>query len=94
MAHKDYSKDVLNTVKKKTGKAVTPNQIQKLASEVKPSTVKNEAQLRKLIQQVSSMVNVPVSEATVREIVKAVQKSGMNPNNMEQMMKMMMGGKK
>jgi uncharacterized protein YpuA (DUF1002 family) len=90
---KNISKDVLNVINKKTGKTVSPKDIQKVAGGVKPSTVQNEAQLRQLIKQVSSMVNVKVSEKTIKEIVDAVKSSGVNPNNMEQMMKMMMGKK-
>ncbi|MEF3301826.1 stage VI sporulation protein F [Paenibacillus sp. GYB003] len=90
MGGKELSKDVLNTVKRKVGKNVSEKDIYKLASGVKPSTVQNERQLRQLIKQVSSMVKVPVSESTINEIVSAVQKSGMNPNNMEALMKMMM----
>ncbi|MDF2720901.1 MAG: hypothetical protein K0Q59_576 [Paenibacillus sp.] len=90
MGGKDISKDVLNTVKKKSGKNVSEKDIYKLASGVKPSTVQSEKQLRQLIKQVSNMVKVPVSESTVNEIVSAVQKSGVNPNNMESLMKMMM----
>jgi uncharacterized protein YpuA (DUF1002 family) len=90
MAKKDISKDVLNVVNQQTGKAVTPKDIQKLASGVKPSTVQNEAQLRKLIKQVAGTVNLPVSEQTINDIVNAVKKSGLNPNNMEQLMRMMM----
>ena len=90
MNGKELSKDVLNTVKKKSGKNVSEKDIYKLASGVKPSTVQSEKQLRQLIKQVSNMVKVPVSESTINEIVSAVQKSGMNPNNMEALMKMMM----
>ncbi|WP_199614970.1 stage VI sporulation protein F [Paenibacillus alkalitolerans] len=86
----NIGKDVLNTVKKKTGKSISERDIQKLASGVKRSTVQSEAELRKLIKQVSSMAGVPVSESTVNDIIGAVKKSGMNPNNMQQMMKMMM----
>jgi len=93
MSGKDMSKDVLNVVKKKTGKNVTDKDIQKLASGVKPSTYQNEAQLRQLIKQVSNMVKVPVSDKTVNDIVKAVKAGGANPNSMEQMMKMIMGKK-
>ncbi|MDF2671296.1 MAG: hypothetical protein K0R67_3602 [Paenibacillus sp.] len=93
MSGKDMSKDVLNTIKKKTGKNVSEKDIQKLASGVKPSTVHSERQLRQLIKQVSGMVNIPVSEATINDIVTAVQKSGVNPNSMESLMKLMMGKK-
>lgn len=90
MGSKDISKDVLNAVKKKSGKNVTEKDIQKLASGVKPSTMQNEKQLRQLIKQVAGMVQMPVSESTINEIVSAVKKSGMNPNNMESLMKLMM----
>ncbi|MNW20828.1 hypothetical protein D3C71_2214100 [compost metagenome] len=52
--------------------------------------MQNEAQLRQLIKQVSSMAKVPVSEATVQEIVNAVKKGGANTGTMESLMKMMM----
>jgi len=90
MAGKDMSKDVLKAVKSKTGKAVSEKDIHKLASGVKPSTMQSEAQLRQLIKQVASLVNVPVSESTINEIVSAVKGSNLNPNNMEQMMKLLM----
>ncbi|MDF2935477.1 MAG: hypothetical protein K0Q90_850 [Paenibacillaceae bacterium] len=94
MPGKDMSKDVLKAVKTKTGKSVTQKDIHKLASNVKPGTMQSDEQLRQLIKQVASMVNVPVSEQTMSEIVKAVKGSNLNPNNMEALMKMMMGGKK
>ncbi|MDU7476354.1 MAG: stage VI sporulation protein F [Paenibacillus macerans] len=84
------SKEALDTINKKTGKKITEGSVRKLASTVKPSTMQNEAELRKLIKQVSAMAKIPVSESTVSEIVNAVKKSGMNPANMEAMMKMMM----
>lgn len=88
---RDVSKDVLNVVKKKTGKNITAKDIQKVASNVKPSTMQSEAQLRQLIKQVSNMVNIKVSEKTTQEIINSVKKSGMNPNNMQQLIKMMTG---
>lgn len=93
MSTGDMSKDVLNSIKKKTGKNVSEKDIQKLASGVKPSTYQSEKQLRQLINQVAGMVNVPVSEATINEIITAVQKSGVNPNSMEALMKLLMGKK-
>lgn len=90
---RDVSKDVLNVVKKKTGKNITAKDIQKVASNVKPSTMQSEAQLRQLIKQVSNMVNIKVSEKTTQEIIDSVKKSGMNPNNMQQLIKMMTGKK-
>jgi hypothetical protein len=89
MSNKDVSKDVLNVVKKKTGKSVSEKDIQKLASTVKPSTLQSEASLRQLIKQVSGLVNTQVSESTIKEIISAVNDSKMNPNNIEQLVKMM-----
>lgn len=87
---KNISRDVLNRVNKKARKKVSPSDVQKLASRVKPSTVQNDAQLRQLIKQVSKMANVPVSEATTKEIIRAVKSSNLNPRQMEQMMRAMM----
>ncbi|WP_334071600.1 MULTISPECIES: stage VI sporulation protein F [Paenibacillus] len=83
------SKDALDAINKKTGKKISEGAVKKLASTVKPSTMQSEAELRKLIKQVSAMAKVPVSESTINEIVGAVKKSGMNSNNMEALMKMM-----
>lgn len=88
--NKDFSKDALNAINKKTGKNITPGAIKKLASTVKPGTTQNEAQLRQLIKQVSAMAKVPVTEATVQEIVNAVKKGGTNSGTMESLMKLMM----
>ncbi|MBP1999525.1 high-affinity K+ transport system ATPase subunit B [Paenibacillus shirakamiensis] len=87
--NKSISKDALNAINKKTGKTITEGAVKKLASTVKPSTLQSEAQLRQLIKQVSAMAKVPVSDATMNEIVGAVKKSGMNPSNMEALMKLM-----
>ncbi|MNO24579.1 hypothetical protein D3C76_144040 [compost metagenome] len=84
------SNDALKAINKKAGKNISPNAVKKLASTVKPSTMQSEAELRKLIKQVASMAKVPVSENTISEIVGAVKKSGMNPSNMESLMKLMM----
>lgn len=88
MSGKQLPKNVLNVVKTKTGKSVSEKDIQKIASGVKPSTLQSEEQLRQLIKQVSSLVNVKVSESTVNDIIKAVKGSKVNPDNLEQMMKL------
>ncbi|WP_342561828.1 stage VI sporulation protein F [Paenibacillus sp. FSL R7-0345] len=88
--NRDFSKDALNAINKKTGKNITPGAVKKLASTVKPGTTQNEAQLRQLIKQVSAMAKVPVTEATVQEIVNAVKKGGTNSGTMESLMKMLM----
>jgi uncharacterized protein YpuA (DUF1002 family) len=93
VANKDVSKDVLNVVKKKTGKSISEKDIQKIASGVKPSTVQSEAQLRQLIKEVSSLVNAKVSEETMKEIIKAVKSSKLDAGNLQQLMSMMLGKK-
>ncbi|SDC39959.1 Stage VI sporulation protein F [Paenibacillus sp. UNCCL117] len=90
MPGKNMSKDVLSVVKKKTGKNVSEKDIYKLASGVKPSTMQSDAQLRQLIKQVSGLVNVPVSEQTMNELISAIKGSKMSTTNMEQLMKMIM----
>jgi uncharacterized protein YpuA (DUF1002 family) len=87
---KNLEKDVLGAVKKQTGKEISEKEINKLASGVKPSTMQDEAELKKLIKKVGAMAGVPVTDSTVKEIVSAVKKSGMNPSSMEGLMKMMM----
>jgi uncharacterized protein YpuA (DUF1002 family) len=87
---KNLPKDILGAVNKKIGKNITENSIKRIAGGVTADTVKNEEQIRQLIKQVSQMANVPVSEDTVKEIVNAVTKSGMNMNNLEGLMKMML----
>ena len=89
MNNKNVPRDVLNTVNKATGKKITQGDIQKLASGVKPTTMQSETQLRQLIKSVAKMANVPVSDATVQEIIKAVKSSGVKPDNIEKLVKMM-----
>lgn len=88
MADKNLPKDVLKAVSKKTGKPITEGAVKKLASGVTPNTIKSEAELRRLIKQVSAMAKVPVTEQTVNEIVGAVKKTGIS--NLEQLMKSML----
>lgn len=90
MVDKNMPKDVLNIVKKKTGKNVSEKDIYKLANGVKPSTMQSEAQLKQLINQVSSLVNIPVSEQTMNDLIQAIKSSKMDPNNLESMMKMIL----
>lgn len=93
MANKDISKDVLQTVKKKTGKSVTEKDIQKIASGVKPSTMQSEAQLRQLVKQVASLVKAEVSEQTMQDIIKAVKSSNLDSSNMQGLLSALLGKK-
>jgi hypothetical protein len=88
MSNKNVPKDVFKMVKNKTGKSVSENDIQKIANGVTAETVQSEAQLRQLIQQVSGLVGIPVTEATTREIIQAVQGSKMNLGSLDQLMKL------
>ena len=89
MSGKNLSKDVLNVVKKKTGKPISEQQVKKLAGSVTAKTFQNEAELRRLIKQVSAVAGVPVSEDTVNDIVNAVRKSGMNMEQLEALIRTM-----
>jgi len=84
-----FPKDLLGAVNKKAGKNISENSIKKIAGGVTPNTMQSEAQMRQLIKQVSAMANIPVSEETIKEIISAVKKSGMNLNSLESMVKMM-----
>ena len=89
MSGKNLSKDVLNVVRKKTGRPISEQQVKKLAGSVTSRTFQNEAELRRLIRQVAAVANVPVSEDTVNDIVSAVRKSGMNMEQLEKLIRTM-----
>jgi uncharacterized protein YpuA (DUF1002 family) len=89
MSRRGISKDVLNAVKKATGKQVSEQAVKTIASGVNQKTIQDRAELRKLIDKVSKLVNIPVSNETANEIIKAVKKTG-NIEQLENMMKMMM----
>lgn len=93
MVKRNVSSDVLKLVNNKTGKKVSATDVKRLAGKVTQKTMQDEAQLRKLIKQVGALVNVNVSEQLTNEIVQAVRKSGMNPSNLDQMIRMMTGRK-
>jgi DNA polymerase III delta subunit len=89
MSQQEISKDVLNKVKKATGKKLSEQSLKKIASGVNQKTIKDGAELRKLIDKVSNLVNIPVSNETANEIIKSVKKTG-NTEQLENMMKKMM----
>ncbi|PDO10304.1 MAG: hypothetical protein BLM47_08100 [Candidatus Reconcilbacillus cellulovorans] len=91
MNSKDISKEVLDRVNAKLNKPITAKDVQKLAGEVTPSTIRDERELRRLIRQIADTVNVQVSEKTVNEIVKAVRASGGALENLSQMIRMLLG---
>jgi uncharacterized protein YpuA (DUF1002 family) len=89
MSRQGISKDVLNVVKKTTGKKLSEQALKKIASGVNQKTIQDGAELQKLIDKVSKLVNIPVSKETSNAIIKAVKSIG-NIEELENMMKMMM----
>jgi uncharacterized protein YpuA (DUF1002 family) len=89
MSRQGISKDVLNVVKKATGKKLSEQSIKKIASGISQKTLQDGAELRKLIDKVSKLVNIPVSNELANEIIKAVKKTG-TIDQLEKTMKQMM----
>jgi uncharacterized protein YpuA (DUF1002 family) len=89
MSRQEISKDVLNAVKKATGKPLSEQAVKTIASGINQKTIQNPAELRKLIDKVSKLVNIPVSNETANEIIKGVKKTG-NTEQLENMMKNML----
>lgn len=87
---KGTPKDILGAINKKTGKSISESAVKKLASGVDANTMKNEAELRKLIKQVADMANIKVPDGAINDIVKVVKASGLSPSNMESLVKMML----
>jgi hypothetical protein len=85
---KGLSKGVLNVVKSKTGKSISEQTINRLASRVTPKTMQSDSQLRSLILEVAKAVNVKVPEATVQSIIRMIKQSG-NVSALEQMINAM-----
>jgi hypothetical protein len=85
---KGLSKGVLNVVKSKTGKSISEQTINRLASRVTPKTMQSDSQLRSLILEVAKAVNVKVPEATVQSIIRMIKQSG-NVGALEQMINAM-----
>jgi cell division protein FtsX len=84
---------ILNRINKQTKRQVSAQDIQKMAKQVKPSTMSDEKQLRELVKNIGGMAGLQVPEKTVNDIVKIVQSNKGNLGNVEQLMKNMMGPK-
>lgn len=89
LLNKPISKEALNLIKKRTGKSVSEKDIKKIANHVKPSTTQSESQLRDLIKQVSSLVNIKVSEQTTNDMIRAIKSSKIDAQNIQHLMHMM-----
>lgn len=86
---KDISKDVLGAIKNKTGKTISTNSINKIANTVKPSTLDNEVELRKLVKSVAVMANVKLSDEQLENVMTTIKASGVKSSNMEALMRLL-----
>jgi uncharacterized protein YpuA (DUF1002 family) len=68
---------------------VSEQSLKTIASGVNQKTLQDGAELRKLIDKVSKLVNIPVSNETANGIINAVKKN-VNFDQLENMIKMMM----
>jgi hypothetical protein len=84
-------KKMMGNVQKSTKGKVSEKDVMKLAGQVNTAAAMNEQYLRKLIMQVSGMAKVPVSEATIQQIIRSVKQSGLDPNNLEQLIRTIQG---
>jgi hypothetical protein len=73
---------------------VSENQLKSLASQVNPDDLQDEKKVRALISQVSKLAGVAVSKEKEEMIVNYLLTNKLNPNDMQQMIKMFMQPKK
>jgi hypothetical protein len=85
--HSSLSDDILRTVKKRLGKTITGDDLAHVAKQIKPSVLRDETALRKLIKQVSTLAGIPVTEATTKEIIAAITDSKATPQQLEALMR-------
>lgn len=92
MDPKDLQKQMMDTVQKQLkDKNVDADDILKLASTVKPSDIQDEKKVKILVERVAAMAGIPVTNQMIEHIAKAVHGSGINPEDMGQLMKLMQG---
>ena len=85
----DLSKDVLGVIKKKTGKSISEAQVSKVASQVKPNTLQNEAELKKLVKNVAAMANIKLSDSALNDVTERITASGVSIENIEALVKLL-----
>lgn len=78
---------IFNSVNKHTNKTVTPQDIQRVAKNIKPSTLQDEQQMRQLVRNIGEMAGIKVPDKTVREIAKMVQGGQIPSGQLEQMIR-------
>jgi hypothetical protein len=86
---RSWSEDLLQSLNKKVGRKISRGSIQKLASGVNASTTKSDQQLRQLIQQVSKIAGVSVSESTTRDLIRTIKNNQIQPGNIMSLLKQM-----
>lgn len=78
---------IFNNMNKHTNKTVTPQDIQRIAKNIKPATLQSELQMRQLVRSIGEMAGIKVPDKTVREIAKMVQGGQVPPGQLEQMIR-------
>jgi hypothetical protein len=84
---RNWTQEVLKSVQKKTGRSITAGSLQRLAGQVNRSTLKSEAQLRQLIQQVGKMAGVTVTEETMRELIRTIKNTDVSSGSLLEMLR-------
>jgi uncharacterized protein YpuA (DUF1002 family) len=84
---RNWTQEVLKTVQKKTGRSITAGALQRIAGQVNRSTLKSEAQLRQLIQQVGKMAGINVTEETMRDLIRTIKNSNVSSGNLLEMLR-------
>lgn len=57
---------------------IEPEQVFNLVEKVKKMNLSDEKNIREIIHEVSSLTNKPISKAKENELVKIIQKNGIN----------------
>jgi hypothetical protein len=78
---------IFNSVNKHTKKTVTPQDIQRVAKNIKPAMLQDEQQMRQLVRSIGDMAGIKVPDKTVREIAKMVQGGQLPAGQLEQMIR-------
>ena len=89
MKKRSLSEDVLSAVQRRTGKAISKDSLRKIAGTVTPETTDSDRQLRRLIEQVSKVAGVRVTEETMQDLIRTIRNNKVSPANMMSLLKQM-----
>ncbi len=81
------SKRLLDSLKNKVKKPINEAQLKMLASGVKSSDLKDEKRIRQLVQQLSVLANVQISEQKMNEIVQYIKTNNISSSNIGELLK-------